>query len=119
MKDGQLTPASTSDAARLKLFNKSVQEGETIEVYLTRITNNDKTLGQLAKVHTLIRELAAHTGHTFDEMKNQVKFKAGLFSYIDKENVSLKSFSDCSKDELATAIDTCFEIGHLIGFYMD
>lgn len=116
-KDGQLVPASESDAGKLKLFAMSLKEGVDVEVYLSMTNNVDKTAGQLAKVHALIRELAAFTGHTFEEMKDEIKRKAGLYVITgtrpsDKE---LKSFGDCSKEEISAAIESCIEIGHMIG----
>lgn len=120
-KDGKLIPASDQDAGKLNLFIKSLPEGEKVEMYLSQATKSDKTIGQLAKVHATIRELAQFTGHEFEEMKDLVKQKAGLY-YVDdpgKKTVKLKSFSDCSKDELASAIETCISIGHTIGYYVD
>lgn len=116
-KDGQLLPASDHEAGKLRLFNMSLKEGDSVEVYMTLTNDSDKTLGQLAKVHALIRELAGFTGHTFDEIKDEVKRKAGLYVITgtrssDKE---LKSFADCSKDELSSAIEACIEIGHMLG----
>ena len=59
-------------------IEKDLAEGEIVEVYITKIVNeDDKTSGQLAKVHACIRELARETGHTFEEMKETVKEKAG------------------------------------------
>jgi hypothetical protein len=116
-KDGQLVPASENDAAKLKLFSMSLKEGDNIEVYLSMTNNVDKTAGQLAKVHALIRELAAYTGHTFDEMKDEIKRKAGLYIITGtrSSDKQLKSFGDCSKEELSSAIESCIEIGHMLG----
>jgi hypothetical protein len=116
-KEGKLVPASEADAAKLKLYTMSLKEDVSVEVYLQMSNNVDKTAGQLAKVHALIRELAAATGHSFDEIKDEVKRKAGLYVITgtrpsDKE---LKSFGDCSKEEISAAIESCIEIGHVIG----
>jgi hypothetical protein len=116
-KDGQLVPASESDAGKLKLFAMSLKEGTELEVYLSMTNNVDKTAGQLAKVHALIRELASYTGHTFEEMKDVVKEKAGLYviTGTSSSDKKLKSFGECSKEELSSAIETCIEVGHLLG----
>jgi hypothetical protein len=53
-----------------------------------------------------IRELAAESGHTFDEMQTLVKMKAGL-CWEDH----CKSFGDCSSEELNLAIQAVIEIG--------
>lgn len=116
-KDGQLVPASEADAGKLKLFAMSLKEGTELEVYMSMTNNVDKTAGQLAKVHALIRELANYTGHTFDEIKFVIKDKAGLYNITgtSSSDKQLKSFGDCSKEELSTAIETCIEVGHMFG----
>jgi len=43
--------------------------------------------------------------------KDEVKKRAGLYT-----DTALKSFADCSKDELSLAIQSCIEIGDDIGF---
>lgn len=117
-KDGVLVPENTHEAGKLKLFNASVKEGEKVEMYLSLSTPSDKTIGQLAKVHAAIRELASFTGHNFDEIKEMVKKKSGLFVVTDptSKKVEYKSFADCSKDELSKAIESCIEIGSLLGY---
>ena len=116
-KDGALVPASEKDMGKLKLFNIGVKEGENVDVYLSVATPSDKTLGQLAKVHALIRELASYTGHTFDEIKDEIKRKAGLYVVTgSRSDEKFKSFAECSKDELSKAIETCIEIGHMLGY---
>lgn len=116
-RSGKLVPASEEDAGKLKLYTMSLKEDTVIEGYLQMSNNVDKTAGQLAKVHALIRELAAATGHSFDEIKDEVKRKAGLYVITgtrssDKE---LKSFGDCSKEEISAAIESCIQIGYVIG----
>lgn len=117
-KDGQLVPASEREGGKLKLFNMSIKEGDMLEVYISLSTPSDKTLGQLAKVHALIRELASQTGHTFDEIKDEIKRKAGLYVITGtrSEDKEFKSFADCSKDELSKAIEACIEVGHMLGY---
>lgn len=114
-KDGELVPFNSFDAALYNNFKKSLEKGEIIELYITKVVNeDDKTPGQLAKVHASIRELARFTGHTFEEMKDVVKQKAGLYNPASGE---FKSFSDCNKKELCDAIEMCVEIGASIGYY--
>ena len=114
-KDGQLVPASEREAGKLKLFNMALKEGETVEMDLSVTSDNDKSLGQLAKVHALMRELANASGHTIDEIKDQVKIKAGLYKITETGKKEFKSFTNCSKEDLSNAIETCISIGHLIG----
>jgi len=112
---GKLKLLTSDDAAKYFQFEKDLAEGEIVEVYITKIENeDDKTSGQLAKVHACIRELARETGHTFEEMKETVKEKAGL---IDPASKEYKSFSDCNKKELSDAIQMCVEIGNIVGYY--
>ena len=112
---GKLKLLTSEDAAKYFQFEKDLAEEEIVEVYITKIDNeDDKTSGQLAKVHACIRELARETGHTFEEMKEIVKEKAGLYDPASKE---YKSFADCDKKELSDAIQNCVELGAIIGYY--
>ena len=112
---GQLKLLTSADSAKYFEFQKELSEGEIVEVYITKIENeSDATLGQIAKVHAMIRDLARETGYTFEEMKSNVKEKAGLINPASKE---YKSFSKCSKQELSDAIQMCIEIGNLVGYY--
>lgn len=117
-KDGQLVPASERELGKLKQFNMAIKEGKTVDVFLSISTPNDKTLPQLARIHTMIRELAGFTGHSFEEIKEEIKRKTGLYVITGtrSENKEFKSFADCSKDELSRAIDTCIQIGYLLGY---
>jgi hypothetical protein len=98
----------------MKDFLKKLQEGDKIEAYLAKSEGTDGTLAQLAKVHACIKELARFTGNRFQEIKNVIKYKAGL---IDVHTGDLRSFGDCSKGELSDAIQTCIDIGNEIGYY--
>jgi len=120
-KNGQLVLASDRDAGALKLFNMAIKDGDVIEVYLTKTDGQQKTVGQLAKVHKMIRDLANFTGDNFEDMKDEVKRRAGLYVITgpEEKNTELKSFADCSKDELSAAIEICVQLGHLVGYYMD
>jgi hypothetical protein len=112
---GKLKLLTSEDAAKYFQFEKDLAEEEIVEVYITKIVDeDDKTSGQLAKVHACIRELARETGHTFEEMKEIVKQKAGLYDPASKE---YKSFADCDKKELSDAIQNCVELGAIIGYY--
>lgn len=113
--NGEIKPLTVNDAALFNQFKNDLADGEMIELYITRLSDeDDKTIGQLAKVHASIRDLARFTGHTFEEMKATVKEKAGLYDPASKE---YKSFAECSKTELSDAIQICIEIGNTVGFY--
>ena len=113
--NGELKPLTTTDAAKYFEFRKELAEGEIIELYITKIENeNDATLGQIAKVHAMIRDLARETGDAFDDMKLVIKQKAGL---LDPTSSEFKSFGKCSKKEISDAIQSCIDVGNLIGYY--
>jgi hypothetical protein len=92
------------------LFIKGLQEGETV-VITYEVQTADHSYAQLSKLHKCIRELAAYTGDTFEDMKLQVKLRAGLCT-----DTNCKSFSECSKEELSMAIQAVIEIGDLVDF---
>ena len=97
-------------SAKLGLFIKGLQEGETV-VITYEVQTADHSYAQLSKLHKCIRELAAYTGDTFEDMKLQVKLRAGLCT-----DTNCKSFSECSKEELSMAIQAVIEIGELVDF---
>ena len=74
------------------------------------LADTDHSVAQLAKVHACIRELAKESGYTFDEMKMIIKRQSGL-CYDGGDAEYCKSFADCSKDELALAIEACIQLG--------
>jgi hypothetical protein len=115
----EILPASPEDAGKLKLFNMGVKKGQELEAYITVLVNDEKTAGQLAKVHALIREIANSTGHTLDEIKLIVKEKAGLYiPATSSTSAEFKSFSGCSKQEMSKAIEVCIALGHDLGIYL-
>jgi hypothetical protein len=97
-------------SAKLGLFIKGLQEGETV-VITYEVQTADHSYAQLSKLHKCIRELANYTGDSFEDMKLQVKLRAGLCT-----DDSCKSFSECSKEELSMAIQAAIEIGDLVDF---
>lgn len=118
IQEGQLVPATEADEKKLKLFAMSVGDNDTLDAFITVISGDSKTLGQLAKVHVLMKELAKETGHTLDEIKLYVKERAGITEMDDSGHKILKSFADCNKSELSKAIQECIAIGDEIGCYL-
>ncbi len=107
---------STTDKMRLQAFIDSLPEGAKVECFYSFVIDpSEKSLGQLAKVHVLIKQLATDTGHSNDEIKTFVKQKCSL---MDLETGQPKSFKDCSKSELSNAIQACIEIGNEIGSHL-
>ncbi len=108
-KDNKLVYIDPKEKLKYEIFINNLEEGQVVEMYM-EVTTSDGTSAQIAKIHTCIRELAKESGYTFDEMKTVIKQKAGLI--IDKGTTqTIKSFTDCSKDELSQAIQACIEIG--------
>jgi hypothetical protein len=105
-KNGKLVYINERTKITYQLFLDKLAEGQEIEVFMG-LSSSNGSLAQLAKIHACIRELANEAGYTFDEMKVIVKKHAGLC--MDDENC--KSFKDCSKEELAMAIQSAIEIG--------
>lgn len=114
--EGKLEHFSSGSAAKYKEFLASLEEGQVVDHFMDANVDTG-TLPQLAKIHKCIRELAKDTGNTFEDMKLEVKQKAGLC--IKKEiggdmYMVCKSFSKCSKDELGLAIQALIELGDMI-----
>ena len=106
-KDGKLLFRSDIEQKSYNDFIANLPEGSQADIFMSTDATGKGTNTQLAKVHKSIRDICNFTGNTFEEMKSEVKKKAGLYSGPG----SLKSFADCSKDELNLAIQACIEIG--------
>ena len=108
-KNGNLVHINESTKISYQLFLDKLQEGQEVEVFMG-LTSDNGSLAQLAKIHACIRELAKECGYTFDEMKFIVKKHSGL-CYDGGGAEYCKSFKDCSKEELAMAIESAIELG--------
>ena len=108
-KDGKLTYPDDKSKLAYQIFLDKLEEGQKVEMYIG-LADTDHSVAQLAKVHACIRELAKESGYSFDEMKMIIKEQSGL-CYDAGDAVVCKSFADCSKDEIALAIEACVQIG--------
>jgi S-adenosylmethionine:tRNA-ribosyltransferase-isomerase (queuine synthetase) len=108
-KNGNLVHINETTKISYQLFLDKLQEGQEVEVFMG-LTSDNGSLAQLAKIHACIRELAKESGYTFDEMKFIVKQHSGL-CYDGGGAEYCKSFKECSKDELAMAIESAVELG--------
>jgi hypothetical protein len=106
---GKLVYPNDKSKLNYQIFLDKLPEGQEVEVFMGP-TSSDKSVAQLAKVHACIRELASESGYTFDEMKILVKQQSGL-CYDGGGAIMCKSFAECSKDEIALAIEACIQIG--------
>lgn len=113
-KNGKLTHQLQGELALFKSFVDTLEEAQIVEVFF-EAHKNDGTKPQLAKIHACIRKLAIEIGYTFEEMKLEIKRRAGL-SYGDLSTSEgyVKSFADCSKEELALVIESLNEAGNMV-----
>jgi hypothetical protein len=102
---GKLIHKNGSDASLYKIFVDALEEGQSVDVFFASHVDNG-TYAQISKLKVSIKELANESGHSFEEMQNIVKEKAGL-CWEDY----CKSFGDCSVEELNLAIQATIEIG--------
>lgn len=107
-RDGILIASKALDKVKLDTFLEQIKEGEEVEITY-EIKHKDGSYSQLSKLHAGIRALANETGASFAEMKLEVKRRAGL---VVGENI--KSFADCSKEELSKCIQATIAIGDLL-----
>ncbi len=108
-RDGKLVYPDDKSKLNYQIFLDKLSEGQKVEMYIG-LADTDHSVAQLAKVHACIRELAKESGYTFDEMKTLIKQQSGL-CYDGGGAELCKSFTECSKDELALAIEACISIG--------
>lgn len=115
---GVLAPRNEKELQKFNRMLHSLKPGNRVSM-MCEVVKDDHSLVQLAKVHALIRELAYCTGNDFEDVKLEVKRKAGLtIKSKDSEGKSLeivKSFAECSKDQLSMAIQACIELGNEFG----
>jgi hypothetical protein len=97
-------------SAKLGLFIKGLDDGDVVTITY-EVHTDDASYAQMSKLHKHIRELANYTGDSFEDMKLQVKLRAGLCNDSD-----CRSFGDCSKEELSMAIQASIEIGDMVNF---
>ena len=111
---GVMAPRNEKELQKFNRMLHSLKPGNRVSMMM-EVVKDDHSLIQLAKVHALIRELAHGRGNDFEDVKLEVKRKAGLtVKSKDNEGKSLeiiKSFADCSKDQISMAIQACIELG--------
>jgi hypothetical protein len=105
------------NSKKLNEFKEKLTPGQVVDVFYDA-NKDDGTLAQLAKIHACIKQIASDSGNNFEDLKLEIKKKAGLC--IKKEldgdlYMICKSFSKCSKEELALAINATIELGDFLG----
>lgn len=116
--NGMLEPTTVGTRKQYELFVSNLKEGAIVEFFYEE-EHDDGTLPQLAKIHVMIKHLSMHIGESVENMKLLVKDRAGLCiarEVSGKEYFLAKSFADCSREELALAIQAAMEIGEQVGF---
>lgn len=117
-KNGRLDFSTLAATKQFELFVSNIPEGSIVEFFY-EVTHDDGTLPQLAKLHVMLKHLATHIGETVENMKVLVKDRAGLCiarEVAGKEYFLVKSFGECSKEELSLAIQAAIEIGQEVNF---
>jgi hypothetical protein len=115
-KDGKVSYFNVTDENQYNLMVKQIPEGSRV-CAMFEISSQDGSMGQLAKLHASIRELALHLGYDFEDMKMYIKHLSGFVTerVIEGKKISrVKSFADCSKDELGFAIQMCIDFSNKI-----
>jgi len=116
VKDGELSFPVKALESKYKNFLKNLPDGIKLEIFIGASSGKGSN-PQLARIHAMIREIANELGYTFEEVKLQVKRKAGLC--FTKNNVEYcKSFAKCDKEELNLAIQAALEIGDFSGMQL-
>ena len=113
-KDGKLTFKKKSDKAVMDKAIENLREGQAVEMVID-FTKDDGRLGQISKIHAMIGDISAETGDDYEEIKKEVKKKAGLYT----PNEELKSFANCSSQELSLAIQAAINLGEFLGMNLN
>lgn len=111
MRDGVLVPKTELGKYSLANYVKNVEEGAVIQVTYEELST-DGTYAQISKLQACTRELSKFLGYTHEEVKDIIKHKANLYS----PEGELKSFADCSKEELSLAIQAALQLGEQVDF---
>jgi len=115
-KDGVLVYKNPGGEEAFTRFKTSLEEGSVVQVFFDA-NPDDGTLAQLAKIKVCIRRIAAEMGATFEDTQKEVKVRSGLIvenAVEGQVDITYRSFADCSKEELSTAIATIIQIGEFI-----
>lgn len=114
--NGKLEFVDPKDSTKIKLFIEKLKEGQELDVVMTSVESKGSN-AQIAKIHASIRQIANELGYSFEEMKVLVKKKSGLI-YKTGPTLIVKSFSECSKEDLNSVIQTCQELANEYGILL-
>lgn len=116
VKDGKLHFPVKAYQTKFDSFFKQHEDGVRVELFIG-VQDGKGSNPQLARIHAMIREIANELGYTFEEVKLQVKRKAGL-CFVKNNKEYCKSFGKCDKEELNLAIQAAMEIGDFSGMQL-
>ncbi|NQY42592.1 MAG: hypothetical protein HRT87_04525 [Legionellales bacterium] len=94
-------------------FAKTLPDNTEVELYISTVSEK-ASRAQIKKIHAMLRELGNTCGYELQEIKDLVKTKADLTEVKDKK-IALKSFGDCTREEMQNAIEAAIQIGDMLG----
>lgn len=113
-RNGKLVHVNPATLGLQLDFVSNLEEGQEVSVFFEAF-KDDGTAPQLAKIHACIRKLATEIGYTFEEMKLEIKRRSGLaHGDLSTSDGYVKSFGDCSKEELALVIESLNKTGEMV-----
>lgn len=113
MKNGRLAFKKATDLSLFNHLASQLKEGQSVEQMIS-FGLEDGLLSQISKVHAMIRDIAKETGNTFQATKVDIKKQYGIITLGGE----LKSFGDCSFQELSDVIQHCIELGDFLGIQL-
>lgn len=108
-KNGKLIHETNAAFGLFMDFVDAIEEGQTVEAFF-EATKDDGTNIQLAKIHVCLKQIAADTGNSVEDLKLEIKRRTGLVYNTHSGEQYIKSFADCSKEELGLVIEDIKEI---------
>jgi len=109
LKKGKLVPKTHADKIKYQMYLRTLVEGTEV-LGLFEAKGPEKTNAQLAKIHVCIKQIADFKGCAPLEFKNELKEMSGITSMDENGNKKLKSFRDCTKEELSIVIEQLTQI---------
>jgi hypothetical protein len=116
-KNGKLVHQTNAAFGLFMDFVDTMEEGQTVEAFFDAY-KDDGTNVQLAKIHATLKQLAADTGNSVNDLKLEIKRRTGNVYTLDNGELYIKSFADCSKEELGLVIEElksiAFEMANIV-----
>jgi hypothetical protein len=112
-RNGKLVYKDNAMKSLHQEFINGLAEEQVVEIFFEAYKDDGTNL-QLAKIHACIRKLAHEIGFSFMDMKKEIKRRSGLARDLDTPKEHVKSFSDCSVEELGLVINAIIEAGDFV-----